>query len=98
MRLQVHARLKAHTRAIKAKVDAIDTMTLKNVTVLTAHPNSFPRSSHRSACSGQMSGLEIGVRIGQVAGFGTQIDDYGSQRETIKEMERHCRTVGHQLQ
>ncbi len=64
---------------MKAKVDAIDTMTLKNVAVLTAHPNSFPRSSHRSARSGQMLGLEIGVRMGQVAGFGTQIDDYGSQ-------------------
>ena len=87
MRLQVHARPKAHTRAIKAKVDAIDTMTLKNVTVLTAHPNSFPRSSHRSACSGQMSGLEIGVRRGQVAGFGTQIDDYGGQHKVFMERE-----------
>ena len=72
---------------MKAKVDAIDTMTLKNVTVLTAHPSSFPRSSHRSARSGQMSGLEIGVRRGQVAGFGTQIDDYGSQHKVIMESE-----------
>ena len=87
VRLQAHARPKAHTRAMKAKVDAIDTMTLKNVTVLTAHPNSFPRSSHRSACSGQMSGLEKGVRRGQVAGFGTQIDDYWSQHEVAVERE-----------
>ena len=72
---------------MKAKVDAIDTMTLKNVVVLTAHPNSFPRSSHRSACSGQISGLERGVRRGQVAGFGTQVDDYGSQYEVVIESE-----------
>ena len=68
-------------------MDAIDTMTLKNVTVLTAHPNSFPRSSHRSARNGQMSGLEIGVRRGQVSGFGTQIDDYDSQHEGVMESE-----------
>lgn len=70
---------------MRANVDAIDTVTLRNVTVLTAHPNSFPRSSHRSARSGQILGLVIGARRGQVAGFGTQVDDYGSQHGLVNE-------------
>jgi hypothetical protein len=55
----LHVRIQANTHPspIKAKVLTTDTTTLRNVTVLTAHPNSFPLSSHRSARNGQILGL-----------------------------------------
>lgn len=55
--LHPHTLARAQTSPIAANVLTTDTATLKNVTVLTAHPSSLPRSSHRSDHSGQMSGL-----------------------------------------
>ena len=60
---------------IRARVDATETTTLKKLTVLTAHPNSFALSSHRSESSGQISVFQMGVRRGHVAGLATQVED-----------------------
>jgi len=77
LHLQILAAI--HTSPIKAKVLTTDTSTLKNVTVLTAHPNSFPLNSHRSYHNGHTSGLWIGVRRGHGAGLGTQAEDCSGQ-------------------
>jgi hypothetical protein len=71
----------------RARVDAIVTTTLRKVTVLTAHPNSFPLSSHRSEPSGQMLGFEMGVRRGQVTGLAMQVEDCSRQP-----LESMCRS------
>ena len=74
-KLHFHAPTNAHPMHIRARVDATETTALKKVTVLTAHPNSFVLSSHRSEPSGQISGFQMGVRRGHVAGLATQVED-----------------------
>ena len=86
-----------HPAHIKNTVPNTATTTLKNVLVLTLHPSSFPLSSHLSSFSEQISGLYMGVRRGQVAGLGTQVEDWACQQYSSGGVLRAL-TIAHQLQ
>ena len=98
--LHLHTPTNAQLMYIRARVDAVVTTTLRKVTVLTAHPNSFPLSSHRSEPSGQILGFEMGVRRGQVTGLAMQVEDCSCQHleSTCRSKFGNGRTIGHQLQ
>ena len=74
--LHRHNLCKVHNMQANTRVELIATIALRNVVVETAHPSSLPLSSHLSALVGQMSGFQIGVRRGHVAGFAMHADDY----------------------
>ena len=66
----------AHPEVTAAKVPTTATTTLRNVMVLTSHPNPLARNSNRSALNGQMFGSTIGERRGNVCALGIQMPDW----------------------
>ena len=64
-----------YPNAIVANVPRTETTAVKNVKVLTLHPNGIARSSHRSLDpKGQIFEELRGAKIGKRVGLGTQVD------------------------
>lgn len=67
------------TKPITTKVERTEIMQVRNVIVETQGPNGRALSSHRSAQCGQISGFQMGARMGIFAVFGMQLVDVGHQ-------------------